>query len=770
MKEVVDKDKYSNPKYSIPYSSEVPKSEGKYYLAWFEAIYAYWLQGKTGISWVDTEKFRFLRKYGEGKQSEDLYKSILQGIPRTANQPTVREAETDVDTYSSGSKEAKQRGYANLLYDIVSPADKLLSALIGKLSKINMEISVDAIDETSKNEEERRKFETLLYMDNKDFVDQFKYVAGIPPDNPEFMPQSKDELDIFGEEGGFKLPYALGMESFTHVTEEISSWDEIRDDMFADMINIKVTGMIPYFDEGSKRIMWKYADPEKTVIQHSDYADHRDSEYGGQFDFVPVSTLIQEGVVSTQDEIKDLLNKYSGKYNNPIYSELRGNEGLGNTPDHLLDSFKVLIFRGWWVDNDIKKDLIHTKKNGETRLRNYKPNKKPGSTETVRETKQRKLYTGNWVVGTEYKYGCGLFKDIISKNRNDVNFPQFMIKAKGRSTTEQVYPFYDALQLNWLKYQDAIATAKKAGYVIDYNAIANLKIGGKKNDEKETIRRLMQTGVIIVKATNVTGRQNVFQKPVYELSGGVGKQLEEFITSFEFITRMIENFTGINPITLGSIPDKDALVGTTEISVAGTDNILQVIINAVSRVQQKAHDYCIDWLQLLIKHNPEVAKVYEEIIGREAMSAIKSANKDNVSYGVFITPGLSDFEKGKLLQSAEISLQNGRDGKPGINEGDYAYILRMMKSKKSAKMIHLVLDQRIKRAVNDARKNAQETMLADRQATGEIEKAKSDREFEMKKKEHEWKLEEIEAEGVESRKTITLEHDLEPKKEPEIVE
>ena len=55
--------------------------------------------------------------------------------------------------------------------------------------------------------------------------------------------------------------------------------------------------------------------------------------------------------------------------------------------------------------------------------------------------------------------------------------------------------------------------------------------------------------------------------PAHKLPGGMGESLNQAIGRLEVQMRLIEEITGLSPVSLGSSPDPNAPVGTTERSL-----------------------------------------------------------------------------------------------------------------------------------------------------------------------------------------------------------
>ena len=155
-------DEYDNDKYQ-PVRTDNPKAKSDdYYRKNSEAIYSAYLRGRTGITFRDAYDFSTLRLFGDGRQSEERYKNYFSKdeLPSPQNPTNLTDERTGF------SKSAKRKGYFNVLWDVVSPASKIISTLVGNFLSYEYDIVADPVDGYSKNFMEDEKLRLWVEKEN----------------------------------------------------------------------------------------------------------------------------------------------------------------------------------------------------------------------------------------------------------------------------------------------------------------------------------------------------------------------------------------------------------------------------------------------------------------------------------------------------------------------------------------------------------------------------------------------------------------------------
>ena len=661
------------------------------------------IRERGGISPASQGRFKYLRDYAAGKQDENTYKDYFS-TEQSNGEPTPSPPVTAIDGKGGFTQpsEGKRKGYMNILWKVVSPAPKVMSNLLGKFEMAQYDIKADPIDALSGAEVENQMVELWALKENLPFLKQYYSDMGIDMKVPDYIPDTVEELKLYRDRGGFKAEHAMNMESLINWTTKVSNWKDIKKDLTKDLVVVGTCACMDYYDTEDCTEKNQYADPENLIIQNSKYSDFRDSEFAGLLTEMSVSELRvkldSEGIDKDvyEPELQKCARSYAGILGNPYETT----SGFFETPIEgggwKYDFFRVLVFNSFWIDSDEIKDLISTNRYGKTKIyrkpdlkKDLKPNEKLNSTII------RKRFRCSHVVGTELIFNWGVDHNITRPNKKDVLLPIHAYKLPFLSITDQCIPFYDNLAIIWDKYQNNIATSINKGYVFDWDSFAELDKAGQ-NSMVEVLRRFMETGIAFSKKTNARGIHQTYAPPIQELEGGMGTAVQDFLSQLDVNLKLIENVTGFNPLTMGTVNPNNP-VSTSEMAASATSDTLRPILTGVLSVKENMAKNVVLTIQLLLQYDKDAQKTYSEIIGQRGIKLMQIAEGNAVKYGINLEARPSDQEKRDLLESAKIALQSGRNGQPGITEADYFAITGVLNSGGSLRLAEMWLESSIRK-------------------------------------------------------------------------
>jgi len=218
-----------------------------------------------------------------------------------------------------------------------------------------------------------------------------------------------------------------------------------------------------------------------------------------------------------------------------------------------------------------------------------------------------------------------------------------------------------------------------------------------------------ETGILPFRSTAVgdiyRGGSSV---PVHKLPGGMGESLNQAIGRLQIQFKLIEDLTGLSPVSLGAQADPNAPVATTEMSLRSTHNALKPMIRGLFNLKDSLAKISSIRIQQLLMYDDESRKEYEKVIGASDVEAVITAKGSSVEYGIKLEARPTADEKMQMLRAAEIALQPGRDGIPGISFEDWTYVLERINSGGNLKEIRLYLA--------NAKKKAQQQGFQEKQA------------------------------------------------------
>jgi len=306
----------------------------------------------------------------------------------------------------------------------------------------------------------------------------------------------------------------------------------------------------------------------------------------------------------------------------------------------------------------------------------------------------------------------------------DPSLPFHAVKVKTRPIVPRVIPALDMFQTSWLKLQHGIGMAALNGFSINLDALNNMTLGATKLSPLDAIKIWRQTGILFRKDTNVVNMQ-ASSRAIEPLMGGAGAMIQDALSGMETASRMIEETTGINPVTLGSSAQSGQGKAVTEFSIEGTNNVLAGIISKANVLKASgARNVCLR-LQIACSSNKKSFNFYKNVVGETRMELMKIAEGHDVRYGIRTQVRPTNEEKQQLMATINLSLKNGRDGKVGITEADMVRFKSMIDSGASLKRVAQLLAFANKKAQDEAQVAAERSQQLNAQLAQQTEQAKS---------------------------------------------
>jgi len=642
------------------------QKDPKYTTTWLKYIYSQHINGRTGIKYANSGTIDTMRAYAYGRQNPAIYKKWFQ-----AEDNNTAAYASSVDT-ASGNEQSRlnksRKHFMDVDFDtIYSPAPKYMNNLLGRFMKINLDVTVEALDEKSGMEKEMNKWRKWAQAKSAAMVAKVNAIRGQDPGEQQLMPESIEELNLMSEMGMFKTVYEVAMEKALEFTSEISEEEEIKQKVLHDIITANIGCYMDYVDTTDGLVKYRYIDPGDLAIEYSSRDDFSKSRYGGYMVDFRVADLRDKLPNVTEAELQGLCERYAGKYGNPgeVDSKFYEAEEVWG-----YDNFHVPVFYGAFLTTDKHHYTERVNSKGEKITTpepedeegNIKP--KSGKNRKTYPMYIKRVYEGYWVVGTEHVFDYGIMGDqpYDMKKRQPV-LPFHIIKIKGKSIMEQMAPMLDQCQMTYLRLQNAIAKAPPPGLKIDIGKMKNMKIGKNKWTPLDLIKLYTQTGHMLYDSSINRGQLMPGQqatdpgKAIEELTGGVGTAINDAIRSFEMAFQSISELTGIDRASAVSPQDSRTTAAETKISATGTADTLFLIISSWAKLKKKAANCAA--LRIQSRCNVD-SSPYLEPLGGAMVEAIKlAASVPPVVNGIFIKAQPTDDEKADILQKVDLGIQSG---------------------------------------------------------------------------------------------------------------
>lgn len=660
--------KYVNGEYNFPNSNINPKlkTEEPYCMDYTKALFS--LYQKNATSWgVNTlEYFDNMRRYANGDQDNYQYLSFIKNGDTEDDSaiPTI------YDDNASFTKEFKRKGLGTIMTQNLSPATKILNSIHGMLDKLDYDIMADTIDADSRGLVEFTKYKK--YHEAKDiaFQMEFKKKAGLPVDQPTNFPKTKEELDAFEAKEGFKLNVAKAMQKLVRHSFNISHWDTVtRKKVIDDLITTGYGVVMDFFDEETQTFQTKWLDPKYAGIQFSNETDYSDSEYGYYMDTMTISNLRAKLPELTDEEIVSLAKNNTGRFENPKRWNERYSKLDKTTNSYGCDSFKVCVFKSFWIDTDSHKSIYWKGKGSErvidigydSKVKELTDGQKiRGFKQNIKKTSVRQVYQCSWIVDSDICFDYGKYHMAPRPEMTQPKIPIHAEQLLQHSIVYNLVPIFDHIAITWLQFQNDLANMVQRGYAINMAMLMNVQMNGKDLDPASVLTMWKQKGLLPYMLSMNGNYQGGMALPITPIEGGLGKRVEETSTAFEFYYRQIENTVGINPLALGASPDPNAPVSTSEAALRATSNVLKPIIDATFELKESlAESLCLR-IQIGLRVSDKIRKSYAGVVSPNDIRAMMMAEQSNVKYGISLRARPDEKQRAMVMNFMGIAIQAGQ--------------------------------------------------------------------------------------------------------------
>jgi hypothetical protein len=553
----------------------------------------------------------------------------------------------------------------------------------------------------------------------------------MPDEAQQIIPKTVEELDVLQNTGSFKLKWEAGMEKLLKDCFNDSHWQETKVKLYEDFFDLGIAATRDYTCRVTGRAKTRYVDPKRLICRHSNDHLYRNIDYAGEIvDMTPNEIRVAVGEDIPADELSRIIEQY-GQANHLDFAFTENINDLyeqyGHTDIKVMDlTYKTI---------DTTKQEVKTDARGRDRYYNkeydyeLKEGQKKAGNRKVLVGKKQMVYRCKWIVGSKYVFDYGVEEDIVKQNPKTVELPFNIYRLNKKSMLESVIPLEDNIQLAWLKFQNSLAKAAPGGIAVDVGALKNITNGKNKMRPLELLSLRRQTGDLLFKTT--THHTQMINpnagRPIIELPGGAGAELDEHIKVIGFNIDMIRNITGINEMMDATAPPPNTLVGTAEIAAQGTNNTLFNMYNGYRSIKEQSASNNSVRIQNIIRYVDY--KLYEPVVGAAMVNVFRKGGAiAHAVYGIKLSLKPQAAEKQRMLQKADLAMQEGK-----LEYSDYMVIEEEITngSLKKARMYLMYREDQYKKerqAESQANTEAQSQAIQDQQRMGlEVEMAKKDK-------------------------------------------
>ena len=639
--------------------------------------------GQNGkIFYSNRYNYATYRDYAMGTQSISKYKKMLD----------VNESADD--------------SWLNIDWSIIPVVARFRRLALAKLSKRSYNIVANAIDSIS--EEEKTEYRAKKEV-------KIKLREQLSKENPELLnhsalapepgdPTDSEELEIHMN-FSYKHKVSEEIEEVIANVLNINEYDEIRKRLLQDVFDFGVCGVREYVDNGVVKL--RHVRPENVVVSYCMNRNFSDAQHIGEMTMMSLSDIRRMGNNFSEEQFADIAEKFSGAYKNP--QAMPPSRGVGSD----YDSFQIPVLDIEFISVNTLDVETRVDKRGNRISRVYKKAKKRKSN-SYATTSYKVVYKAKWIVDTDYIFDYGLCTNMKraknSMTETSMSYSLFapdFYDMRASSIMEQVIPLADAIQLNWFKLQNAIATSRPKGIQIALDAIENIPLGsgGAEMTPKDVLDLFNKKGTLVYRYLDTAGNPSPY-KPIEEIENGLGRDVVTYFNLIKENIQLIRDITGVNEYVDGTTLDPRTLSNVTKMAEEASNNALYSCVEADRYVLEQIAKAIVIRVQDLIKfktYHPS----YKKALGVESIKFL--AMSDDLSardFGIVIEDRPDTLEKDKFKA---IALQYAGSGLLEMED------IILIENTKNLKKAQYILAYRMKKRKQEQQRQAMQMQMQNAQ-------------------------------------------------------
>ena len=626
--------------YPSPFATPEEKEKDEYGLAYFKKMYHDWKDNSDMK--VDSRKARYAkaRGYSQGSQNVSKYKDLLDAQGDTS--------------------------YLNLDWTPVNIIPKFVDLIVNDLSNQEYEVVASAIDPISETLRERDKKSLFAKMLVHPAMKEFNKATGYDVQRMGFVPQTQEELDIHMALN-YKQSTEIAVENGIKFVMDVNNYDGVKKSMIRDLVVCGIGACKTSIDPNTG-VKIKYVDPSNLVTSYTNNEDYTDVQHAGEVYTITIGELKRiAGDQLSEEDYEKIATEFAGKNHNEDISPNHQTYMSDYQDEFEYDKYRVTIMDAEFLSvNELKYEKKKNAYGGYTVTKKKGKYKRPKKSKFDRElikTSVKVVYSGKWIVGTDYVINYGLAKNMM---RNKSNLTEtrlsYVIYAPGthkminKSMVERMIPFADQIQLAHLKLQQVIAKARPKGAAFELGALENVSKGDGGTFTPLELQEIYdQTGNIYYRTLSDTGEPSG-AIPVQELENGIGSDMEKLIAIYAHNMQMIRDVSGVNEAREGAKPPSEALVGVQKLQIIASNNATKNINDGYLSITKRVSECVVMRLQDVLESKAK-KKSYMNALGKSSV-AMFGVNKDISlhEFGIIIEVAPDEEEKSMLEQNLQMSL------------------------------------------------------------------------------------------------------------------
>lgn len=700
---------------------EEDQSESDFFLERAKAIYAEYVSNNCLVPYSQSNlaggrrSFEEIKAYALGRQDVQQYINLVDKCDENGEQ------------------------FYNINWDIHPILPKFKDLIRGKLLGSDYEINTQAVDSASAKK--RTKTISKIKLAVNPQVQGMMAATKTQLSGVQVPPGVKTPADVdeYQRLGGVRLEREIILKDAIEVVRYESSWKVLKDMMVDDAIDLGIIAALTKVHPKTGKIHVHHISPMDLVIRPSKYPDHHDSDYAGAIRSKTIAQLREESHL-TEEEIQEVFKNYSNHGQNKLISEREDYNSFQNTKmtsGFNYDSATIDTLEFFFIEKRAEKYVVGNRKTNNIPIydkvkKNSKLNnkdKKKGK--EISEEFFEYVFKGEWIIGTEYIFDCGVEYAIAKEKKNGIKtavLPITVYSDNTMSLMERCISHIDDIQLSIFQIRNLLSkTIPAPGILFDLSIMEDsVDIGGAVYTMKDLIANFFKTGIMPYRSKpEFDDEDNGSQRKPFDIinNTGIDNALNMHFTRIASSMEQIRQVTGVNEVADGSTQQQDMLKGVMEGMLSATNNALKPTFRLYEGFIERWAKLCVLKYQASVLGG-DIDLEYSPL-GDDTKKHFK-LTKDLYDYdfGIQINARPSEEDKQMMVQELMQMKANGQ-----IPVDDY-YILMDMIKNGDIKKAQRTLAKSVKEHEEILHKRQLEIQQAQAKANGEagiaIEKAKTE--------------------------------------------
>lgn len=637
-----------------------------------------------------------IRNYARGKQAVELYQKMLK----------IEEDSTEDNWFS-------------LDYSPLPIANKFRRQALGLLRDYDYMLEARVVDNLSTKETDK-------YLEKVKSAVRIKEIAKkVAPQLAEDdslkvdanQPSTIDEFEIW-ERYSYKHRLAYEIETAVSHVFQTNKIQDLRARWKTDLFDFGMAIARDFVENGEVRI--RYVDPRRFIVSYCDNNDFRDMIYAGEVMTIPIGKLRDmAGDEFTEEEYQAIAEST----NPDKFKELQNSK---YRVGRFYDDLKVDLLDLELISTDYVTYKESTNKRGNKVIAKsgYKEATNPKQGAKYSTKTRSRVYKIKWIVGTNYAFDAGLCAHqkrrtgdpySVSLSYHAVAYDMEDMMPVG--ITELLIPVIDQMQLNWLKIQQTLISARPKGFAINAGALEDVPIanGGMDMRPEDLIRFFVRHGVLVYRQENIAGVP-ANGIPITEMLNGVDPSIQIYWSNVVNGINMIRDIIGLNNVTDGSSINPKMLTTPTQMAGAATNNALSGIIESDEKLLLSLAEGAIMRVQSMLM----AGDVYTLALGEETARIIKLSKDLSIrDFGISLYKRPTEDEKKILVEEAKALF-----GAELVDMSDILFIKNITNLKAAEAMLNLRIEKKKRERMEQSMMLQQQNAQVQMQSNMASEQAK----------------------------------------------